>query len=131
MNRRTLAPILIVLAGFSCAGLLIATGPRVEPRAPEVVAPLVRVLDIEPQTLRLRVNTHGTVAPRTESELVPEVSGTVVWASPALVSGGFFAAGDPLLRVDPLDYEVALERARAALARAKSETSNARTDNPS
>lgn len=128
MNRRALAPLAIVAAGFACAGLLLVTGPRVEPRAPEQVAPLVRVIEVAPRSVTLRVSAHGTVEPRTESELVPEVSGSVVWVSPALVSGGFFSAGEPLLRIDPVDYEVALEQARAGLARAESERADARTD---
>jgi RND family efflux transporter MFP subunit len=74
------------------------------------------------------VRTHGTVAPRTESELIPEVSGSVIWVSAALVSGGFFEEGEPLLRIDPSDYEVALERARANLARASSELERARKE---
>jgi RND family efflux transporter MFP subunit len=52
----------------------------------------------------------------------------VVWASPALVSGGFFAKEDVLLRVDPADYEIALERARASLNRAESEDRRATRD---
>ncbi len=128
MKQRRLTPVFIVVAGFLAAGLLLATGPKVEPRAPERVPPLVRTLRVEPETIRLKVSTHGTVIPRTESELVPEVSGRVIWRSPELVSGGFFDQDDVLLRVDPLDYEVALEQARADVARARSELSNARRD---
>ena len=126
--RRTLAPILVVFAGFAAAALLIATGPEVEMAAPEAVAPMVRTVEVHPETLQLTVHTNGTVAPRTESDLVPEVSGSVLEKSEALVSGGFFARGDVLLRIDPLDYAVALEQAKAALARAESELHNARKD---
>ncbi|MDP6376383.1 MAG: efflux RND transporter periplasmic adaptor subunit [Pseudomonadales bacterium] len=126
--RRVLLPFLVVIVGVGAAAVLIATGPRVEMRAPEQVAPVVRTVTAEPRTVRLSVNTHGTVVPRTESDLVPEVSGRVVEVSPALASGGFFVEGDVLLRIDPLDYEVALEQARAGLARAESELLNARKD---
>ena len=34
-----------------------------------------------------------------------EVSGRVVWTSPALVSGGYFDADEALLRIDPVDYQ--------------------------
>ena len=115
MNRKIVTPLLIVMAGVGFAFLLIATGPKVEPRSPVVSAPLVRVLNVVPESIQLRVSTHGTVAPRTESELVPEVSGPVIWISPAMVSGGFFDAGEALLRIDALDYEVALDEARARL----------------
>ena len=128
MNRRKLTPLFVVLVGFGAAALLVATGPRVEPRAPERIAPLVRAIEVEPETIRLQVSTHGTVMPRTESDLVPEVSGRVIWRSPNLVSGGFFDEVDPLLRIDPLDYEVALEQARADVARARSELSDANRD---
>jgi RND family efflux transporter MFP subunit len=52
----------------------------------------------------------------------------VIWISPSLVSGGSFEAGQPLLRVEPTDYEVAVESARASLERARSEDVRARRD---
>lgn len=126
--RRIVLPIVIALVGFGLSGVLLMTGPKVESRPREVIAPLVRVLGVAPGTVQLRVSTHGTVVPRTESELVPEVSGRATWVSPALVSGGFFERGEALLRIDMLDYEVALEQSRAGLARAESELSNAQKD---
>ena len=123
-----LAPLAILLGGALIAAALVLTAPRVEPLAPERVAPLVRALEIEPRALQLSVHTHGTVVPRTESDLVPEVSARVTWISPALVSGGFFAQGEPLLRLDARDYQAALEQARARLARAESEERRAAKD---
>ncbi len=87
---------------------------------------MVRVLVVRAETVELRVRTHGTVMPRTESELIPQVSGPVVWVSPALVSGGFFQQDEPLLRIDARDYEASLESARAALARRRSEHDRAK-----
>jgi RND family efflux transporter MFP subunit len=57
--------------------------------------------------------------------VVPEVAGRVIHVNPNFVSGGFFKAGEELLRIDPLDSEVALEQARANLARAESDLTNA------
>ena len=129
MMRRSLAPLAVLVGGFGLAALLYATGPKVEPQPVEALAPLVRVMEVVPKTIQLRVRAHGTVVPRTESELIPEVSGRVLEMSPSLVSGGFFARDDVLLRIDPLDYEVALEQARAQLARASSDLADARKDN--
>ncbi len=89
MNRFVL-PFFIVLGGFGVAAILILTGPTIEPRAPQSLAPLVRVLDVSPKTVQLSTLTNGTVVPRTESELVPEVSGRIVSISSTMVSGGFF-----------------------------------------
>ena len=125
---RILWPAAVMAGGLLIASGIVATGPRVQPRPPAALAPLVRVIEIRPESVRLRVTTHGTVAPRTESELVPEVAGPVTWVSPALVSGGFFELDEPLLRIDPRDYQVALERAHAAVDRAESEHSRASRD---
>ena len=69
-----------------------------------------------------------SVAPRTESDLVSQVSGPVVWVSPALASGGFFEEDEALIRIDRADYEVELESARAAVARGESEHERARKE---
>jgi RND family efflux transporter MFP subunit len=126
MIKRFLFPLAIVVAGLGLAGLIIATGPKLEQQPPPSNAPLIRTWIADAETVQMTSITYGSVLPRTESELIPEVSGRIVDISPSMVSGGFFKKGDLLLQVDPLDYEVALEQARASLASAKSELSNAR-----
>ena len=63
----------------------------------------------------LAVESQGTVLPRTQTLLTSEVSGTVLQVSPQFVVGGTFKAGDLLLQIDPTDYKVALQRAKANL----------------
>ncbi len=122
----------LVLPGAVLAGacvfalLLLITAPKVESLSPERQLLTVRVMQAKPASMRLIVRSQGTVAPRTESAVVPEVSGRVLWTSPALVSGGFFEEGELLLRIDPLDYEIRVTKTRAALARAEGELDHAR-----
>ena len=92
----------------------------------EPVAAAVRVREVMPQPIQLTVHSQGTVVPNTESQLIPEVSGRVVWMSPALVNGGYFEAGQPLLRLEDNDYRSTLDRARASLTRAEAEHEHAR-----
>jgi RND family efflux transporter MFP subunit len=99
-----------------------------EPAPASTSAPLVRVERVQPAPFEFVVRAHGTVAPRTESDVVPQVSGPVVWVSPALASGGFFEQDEPLIRIERADYEVAVESARAAVARAESEFSRAQVE---
>ena len=130
MNRslKITLPLAILLLGVLSIAGLVATKPPVEKKVREKKIPLIRVLKVSRETIGLQVTTHGTVTPRTESTLIPEVSGPIIWVSPSLVSGGFFDVGDPLLRIDPRDYEVALQKARATHARAKSELSRAQKE---
>jgi RND family efflux transporter MFP subunit len=121
MNRtfKALLPIGIVAAGSLGAWALFMSRSKPETRIPEPVVPLVRVQTVRLQDVDLTVTSQGAVNPRTESVLVPEVSGTVIEVSPSFISGGFFEEGDVLLRVDPYDYRQALVQARANVTQAE------------
>lgn len=109
----------IVLAG---AGLLtwqlIESRPVAEMRPPEIPPPLVETITAKYASETLRVETEGTVVPRSETQLVPEVAGRVIEVSPSLVAGGFFDEGEALFRLDSREYELAVTRARATVAQA-------------
>ncbi len=112
-------PLLIIAAGVVGAWSMIASRQEPEKRPAEVHPPLVRVAEVQPRSVQLTVHAEGTVMPRTASEIVPEVAGRVLWISPELVAGGFFEAGDELIKIDPREYELSVVRARAAIAQAK------------
>jgi hypothetical protein len=97
-------PSAILLLGIIACAILIFTKGAPPQSERERLAPLHRVQRVQAETILLTVTTNGTVAPRTQSDLVPEVSGTVNWVSPSLVSGGFFEEGEVLLQIDPRDY---------------------------
>jgi len=121
MKLKKLLPLAVLGAALAGAGVLVATKQRLRPTQPEPVPPTVRVVDIQPKRVRMVVHAQGTVTPRTETELVPEVSGNVVWISPDLVAGGYFEAGEPLFRIDERDYRNTVERAVASVNRAEAE----------
>ena len=126
MMRKFIIPVLVVIASIFGAVTLLATSPQLEPSGVEPVATAVRVREVIPEPIQLTVHSQGTVVPNTESELIPEVSGRVIWMSPALVNGGYFEAGEPLLRLEDNDYRSALARARSSLTRAEAEFEHAR-----
>jgi RND family efflux transporter MFP subunit len=116
---KILFPLLVVAAGAAVALTLYLRRPEPEKRQPQQAAPLVRVHTVELTDVRLTVPSQGTVTPRTESTLVPEVSGRILEVGPAFAAGGFFGRGDLLVRIDPLDHRQAVIRARARVAEAE------------
>ena len=124
--KRRLIPLLVLFAGILAGAAIIATGPVLEPQSVPPQVPVVKTLPATLQTVRLSVAAHGTVVPKSESDLVAEVSGRVVHVSDALVSGGFFAKGDVLVEIERIDYEVANAQAKAQLAAARSDVIGAR-----
>ena len=98
---------------------MVSFRPIAPTQSPTVVAPLVRVVEVGLTTVTLTVRSQGTVEPRTESQLVPEVSGRIVEVSPSFVAGGFFEAGDVLFKTDPHDYEQTLVQREAEIESAR------------
>lgn len=80
---------------------------------------LVDITELRQNDHQVKVFATGTVQPDQEIGLVPQVSGTVTWISPNLVAGGFFKKGDLLLKIEAVDYRLAVERASAEVARAQ------------
>jgi RND family efflux transporter MFP subunit len=121
-SKRTLkiiAPIAVVLAGIGISWAIAVNRPPLKSQVPESEVPLVQVIQVEPQTVKLNIRSQGVVVPRTEIDLVPEVAGQIIKLHPSLVAGGFFKAGDKLVIIDPRDYDYAIAEASARIAEAK------------
>jgi len=125
VNKRVIYPLLVLMAAAGAATLLIVSRPA--PVGDDYVPPptTVRTITVEKRAEHLTVRSQGTVQPRSESQLIPEVSGKVVWMAPSLVTGGAFEEGDVLLRIDPADYRNAVARGGALLTRARVEREHA------
>ncbi len=103
---------ILAVAVLAVAGLIAL---KSEPPKKEIenLDPLVNVLELEPMTTRFTVRSQGTVRPRTQTILSAEIAGTITSISPKFVAGGVFSADEVLMRIDPTNYEVALEQAEA------------------
>ena len=108
-------PVLLVLGALAVTVLMFLSQPEpVKAPAPEA-ALAVKTQILKSTSVTLEVESQGTVQPRTRTSLVSEVSGTVLEVSEQFIVGGTFNAGDILMKLDPTDYEVALQRAQAQL----------------
>ena len=131
--RRTLPRLLLIVAILAIAAALAAalamTRLSAGPEKKDTARPdlLVEVLELQSSDVTFTVDSHGTVAPRTETALSAEVAGTIVSVAPDFVAGGLFAAGGELLRIDPTNYRIAVEQAEALLRQRQVEYEGARS----
>lgn len=123
MNKKILYPILILVLGLGLAVFIALNEPTVDPQPYEPMAATVRVTRVQAGDEYLGISSQGTVQPRSQSELIPEVSGRVEWTAPSLVGGGSFRRDDVLLRIEDADYRNSLQRSEATLQRAEVEHS--------
>jgi multidrug efflux pump subunit AcrA (membrane-fusion protein) len=115
-----LLPLAILIAALVGARIIIANKPQAERGAPPVVPVAVEAVRVQPSSFQVVVRAEGTVEPRTQSTLIPQVSGVVRSISPSFRDGGFFEKGDVLVTLDPKDYELAIASAEAQVAQAES-----------
>jgi multidrug efflux pump subunit AcrA (membrane-fusion protein) len=114
-----LMPFLVLAACGAIAAVMLSATSELPRR--ESVSPIaaVDVMTVQPGKIEITIRARGNVAAKRNIELVTEVFGRVIWMAPEFVAGGQVKKGLPLLRIDPIDYEVALSEARAAVASAK------------
>ncbi len=112
----------IIIASLVLTAWLAAGAARVsrDSNGAEAVAAPVEIVRPERATHSITVETTGTVRARALVALVPEVSGQAVEVSEAARIGGHFEAGETLAQIDPRNYRLAVDRARAGLADAQS-----------
>lgn len=91
----------------------------------------VRVLTVEPTAFVPSVTGYGTVSPPREWDAVAQVAGRVDYVHPELRPGELLPSGVEVIRISPVDYELAVREAVANLESAKTQLSEleVQTDN--
>jgi RND family efflux transporter MFP subunit len=118
-SLKIVLPIVVLIIGAAAAAL-IASARKAPPRVDRPpLGPLVEVTPVDVSDVPVVVAGHGEVVARVAVDVVPQVPGQVVRVHPSLVAGGFFRTGEVLVVIEPRDYELAVERAQAAVARAR------------
>lgn len=109
----------IVVLGVAGAIAFIALKKPPQRAEQDVQAPLVKVEQLRVRDIPMIVRGHGTVNPKVEVDIIPEVAGKVVFIHPELKVGGLIRGNERILQIDPRDYELAVRQADAAVADAK------------
>ena len=116
----------MALAGGAFAAFsFTANASRPAANGEPVVRP-ARVAEISYKKQSQALLLAGTVVPRIESTLGFRVSGKIVQRSVDV--GAVVQAGDVIATLDPADYRLAVDNARAALASADADYARARAD---
>jgi RND family efflux transporter MFP subunit len=118
---RLLLPVALVAIGAVIAMWLMQSGPKAKPRQKirNAVAVDVRPVEFGPKTTTISV--MGTVRPKNEVILKPEVSGKIISISEKLVPGGYFNKNEVLLTIEPKDYQLAVQQLASEVARAEAD----------
>jgi len=117
MQTSKYKPFIIVMV-ITVALLLLmkAMKKEIETKENTHIIPAVEVVQIEPIDFVVPIRSEGLVVPKTRINLSAELSGRVVEVADDFNAGGRFKKGDVLLKIDPVDYQLAITRANANVA---------------
>ncbi len=91
-------------------------------RKPAVkTAPVVDIMKVNPSRVTAQIRAMGTVQADREVVIKSQVAGTVIQVAPEFVQGGLIRKGQLMVRIDPADYALAVNKAQSALAQAQAD----------
>jgi multidrug efflux system membrane fusion protein len=124
-RKAVLATAAIGAVALVALGAFSWKGPAGPPTRDEVIRP-ARVAEVNYRTHMRSQMLAGTVVPRIETTLGFRVAGKVT--SREVDVGAIVKAGQLLARIDPTDYRLAVDNARAALASTEADYARAKAD---
>ncbi len=137
MSRRVglLVAVVILAVSVALAALLVSLAPEPERHEPPPQIPFAQTGRVVLGDGSIPVAGAGTVRPSAEVDIIPQISGKVVWINPSFQSGGRIEAGQTIFRIEEEDYlyrvreaEADLEGKRVELLEAREKAEIARTE---
>jgi membrane fusion protein (multidrug efflux system) len=114
----------VLIGSVALIGAALAAPGAMANAAPDSGAPpVVSVITVERKEIVMTKDAPGRIAPMRIAEVRPRVSGIVLERT--FEQGSFVKQGMVLYRIDPTQFEIDLESARAALAKADATLSHA------
>jgi len=109
----------ILILGFLGFRLLSSMQKEPPREKAKITIPYVRIKEVEKCLQHVRIYGEGTVSALNQISLVPQVSGEAVFVDENLVNGGRLKKGQVLIRIEPEDYRLALDRAESKVKEAR------------
>ena len=120
MNSRS--PFLVVgilVAAIATAVIMVVSRPEPPRAAPPSQIPVVLTELVDAVDGPLVVRGSGSVRPKSQVALAPQIGGRISGQASSLVTGGRFSRGDVLLEIEQADFQNAVRTAEAQVAEAQ------------
>ena len=119
--KRALLPLLVVVIALGLTFVMIKSRKAPKSQETPYLGPTVDVAELVKTSRQVIVSGTGTVQPRYEVSITPQVKGRISEISPQMVAGGVLRKGELLFAMEEVDYLLAIELARASLAQTELE----------
>jgi RND family efflux transporter MFP subunit len=118
---KIILPVCLIALGGAGFWFYKSKAVKFERKPAEKTAPVVDVMKVNPDRFIAQIRAMGTVQPDREVVIKSQVAGTVIQVAPEFVQGGLISKGQTMVRIDPADYKLAVNKAQNALAQAQAD----------
>lgn len=116
MVKQAFISVIILIAAAVLAYVLVNARSEPEEKPKQETTPLVQVAPVIIRNGNLLVNGSGNVRARQEVSFAAQIAGKLIYVNPRLNEGARISKGDILFRIEPADFQSAVEAARADVA---------------
>ena len=116
---KIIAPVIVLAVSIGVVQVLSAAKPAPEKKEESLRLVSLYVDEVKSDEVTISVQTQGEVRPKTEIDLIPQVSGRIVGISESFAEGAEFGPGETLIKIDDTNYKLAVIRAQARVAEAQ------------
>jgi RND family efflux transporter MFP subunit len=116
---KVITPVLVLVVSIGVVQALSAAKPAPEKKEESQRLISLYVDEVKSDTVTISVQTQGEVRPKTEIDLIPQVSGRIVAVSGSFAEGAEFSPGETLIKIDDTNYRLAVIRSQARVAEAQ------------
>ncbi len=116
--KKFLGPFFLIISTIA-AYVMIINKPEAVAEETKKNIPFVKTMLLMPQNVNALISSQGFVKPKSDLNLISELSARVEWVSSKMENGSSFDKGDTLIILDRRDYELALITAEADVLNAK------------
>ena len=117
MKKQVILAVVILIAIIIAAVFMIKTGPRPARKEPKASTRSVNAIKLTPISFRPVIHGYGEASPEETWAAVTQISGKIIEINPAIKNGRFLRQGDLIVRIDPTDYQLASDKAKADIAK--------------
>lgn len=103
----------LIVLGAIAVWLAVQSRSQPTPVDSQEYAPLVKVATVQQQSLAPQAVGYGVVSARQGWQMVAQISGVVTQKHPDLQAGFSLEAGELALQIDPQDYQLRYQQAKA------------------
>ena len=114
-----LIPVVVIVASLGIAKMMINQREQPTRSEQDSVTPLVQVLTVKSHEVTPVLEAFGEVRAHREVQIQAQVSGITTVIDDRLIVGGIFKSGEELMRIQPIDFELAVDQREADLALAR------------